>query len=100
MVNDIDIYLEPGSHPNLIGNLSFVVADANELRFYPSNTKGQEISEEIQESPEVENFINQSANISKTKSRYDEPKKVTGFEAVLAITMLLTLYKTGKRRIK
>ncbi|MDD5474040.1 MAG: PQQ-binding-like beta-propeller repeat protein [Candidatus Methanoperedens sp.] len=28
------------------------------------------------------------------------PEKAAGFEAVLAITMLLTLYKTGKRRIK
>jgi hypothetical protein len=28
------------------------------------------------------------------------PEKAAGFEAVLAITILLTLYKTGKRRIK
>ncbi len=97
MENDVDIYLRPGSHLNLIGNLSFRVADANELRFYPSNTKGQDISEESEEVPEVENSINQSANISETQSRYDEPKKVTGFEAVLAITILLTLYKIGKR---
>ncbi len=100
MENDIDIYLRPGSHLNLIGNLSFRVADSNELRFYPSNTKGQEISEESEEAPKVQSSINQSANISETQSRYDEQKKVTGFEAVLAITILLILYKIGKRRIK
>jgi S-layer protein (TIGR01567 family) len=97
MENDIDIYLRPGSHLNLIGNLSFRVADANELRFCPSNTKGQEISEENKESSEVQNSINQSANSSETQSRYDEPKKVTGFEAILAITIFLTVYIAGRK---
>ncbi len=58
MENDIDIYLRPGSHPNLIGNLSFRVADANELRFYPSNTRGQEISGGIEEAHEADSSKN------------------------------------------
>ncbi len=58
MENDIDIYLRPGSHLNLIGNLSFRVAGANELRFYPSNTRGQEISEEDEEVPEADSSKN------------------------------------------
>ncbi len=99
MVNDIDIYLKPGSHLNLIGNLCFRVADANELRFYLSNTKGQEISEESEESPDVENFINQSINISETQSRYNEPKKIAGFEAVPVITILLAVYSVRRSYI-
>ena len=97
MENDIDIYLRPGSHLNLIGNLSFRVADANELRFYPSNTKGQEISEEIDEVPEVDS-MNQSPEVSETQSRYDEPKKVSGFEIVLAIITLSALCVFRRKR--
>ncbi|HEY9205750.1 MAG TPA: S-layer protein domain-containing protein [Candidatus Methanoperedens sp.] len=98
MENDIDIYLRPGSRPNLIGNLSFRVADADELRFYPSNTRGQEISEEIEEVQKVENPANQSANISGTQPGYNESRKVAGFEAVLVIAMLLAVYLAGWKR--
>lgn len=37
--NDRAIDLSPGSCINLIGNLGFVVADSDELRFYPSKGK-------------------------------------------------------------
>ncbi|MCX9073626.1 MAG: S-layer protein domain-containing protein [Candidatus Methanoperedens sp.] len=37
--NDREIDLSPGSCINLIGNLGFVVADSEELRFYPSGGK-------------------------------------------------------------
>jgi hypothetical protein len=37
MRNDQDINLIPGSRINLIGDLGFVVANSNNLRFYPSD---------------------------------------------------------------
>jgi hypothetical protein len=37
--NDREIDLTPGSFINLLGNLVFVVADSEELRFYPSGRK-------------------------------------------------------------
>ena len=49
MENDLDIYLKPGSNLNLMGNLSFRVADSKDLRFYPVNTKGEEIGKNIEE---------------------------------------------------
>ncbi len=97
MENDIDIYLRPGSHLNLVGNLSFRVADADELKFYPSNIRGQEISEENEEVPEVEHPVNQSANASENQPEYNETEKVAGFEAVLVMAILLSVYIIGRK---
>ena len=38
--NDMAINLDPGSCINLFGDLAFVVADSDELRFYPTNDGG------------------------------------------------------------
>ncbi len=100
MENDIDIYLKSGSHLNLIGNLSFRVADANELRFYPSNTKGQEISEESEEVPQVENTVNLSGNISYIQPGKNETEKAYGFEIIPAVITFFAVYVFWRRRKK
>lgn len=68
MENDQDINLKPGSELNLIGNLSFKVADSKDLRFYPVNTKGDEIGKYVEEE------INESVK-GETK---EEKKSKTG----------------------
>lgn len=111
MENDIDIYLNPGGHLNLIGNLSFRVADANELRFYPSNTRGQEISEEDEKVPDVENPVNtdQVGLVNRTRTNLSNKttsapekavqKSVSSFEFYIAALSVLILFLLKRNQI-
>ena len=83
--NRESIELKAGSRINLFGNLSFFVVNSDELRFYPTNMPVTK---------------NSGSNLSATtvmNTPSVRTEKISGFEVVLSIIMILALYIAGRK---
>jgi len=90
--NMVPIDLKAGSSINLFGNLSFFVENSNELRFYPTNMAGTQVmSEEV--------TVNETLNITDTTSlAAGKNERVPGFEVVIFLAALFTVYRIKGRK--
>ncbi len=86
------IELKAGRIINLYGNLSFFVENSDELRFYPTNMAGtQGMSEEV--------TVNETLNITDTTSPASgKNERVPGFEVVIFLAALFTVYRIKSRK--
>ncbi|NJD78134.1 MAG: hypothetical protein FIB08_13760 [Candidatus Methanoperedens sp.] len=94
--NRVPIDLKAGSSINLFGNLSFSVENSDELRFYPANVPGNQVMPEgnivkgVWENPGTVHTAIFPAT--------GQTERVAGFEWILAMTTLLTVYASGRKR--
>lgn len=93
LTNREPIELKAGSRINLYGNLSFYVKNSDELSFYPTNMRGTIVIPEVS--------MNNMSDIpySTIPASPGSTEKISGFEIILPIAILLAV-KIGKKRRK
>ncbi len=94
--NRVPIELRAGSSINLFGNLSFFVEDSDELRFYPTNIAGTQVIPEEVTGNAVRGTPDATTSAG-TSPVAGGTERVPGFEAVLAITILLAVYASERK---
>ncbi len=101
--NRVPIELKAGSSINLFGNLSFFVENSDDLRFYPTNMGGTQVMPEevngntISNPPDVTTPVMITPFVTTPVTGRKE--KTSGYEAVLSITIILTVY-IARRKIR
>jgi hypothetical protein len=93
LTNREPIELKAGSRINLFGNLSFFVENSDKLRFYPTNMA------DIQVIPEEVHIYSVSNPPDLTTPVTDRTENISGFEAVLSITIILAVH-IARRKIR
>lgn len=99
--NRVPIELSAGSSISLFENLSFFVENSDELRFYPTNMGVTQVIPEEVTGNSVSNPL-AATNPVMTTPLVTTPvtgrtEKVSGFEAVLSITIILAAYIAGRK---